>query len=152
VLLCRTHRLILKQALWIKHADGADDYMTELCILSPLERLENPRGERVLPGMRYLQTTQTRKRSLAFAASIAVLGSQSRRGDSSSQTSTRSESTHVAVWKFTGREQSIYSRLTNADFLDRMEYSKLFEVLIIQENLASITCSADLFCHAYERS
>jgi hypothetical protein len=84
-------------------ADGEYDFLTESCILSPLERLENPRGQRFLPCVRYSQTPQTPKLSLEFSASIAVLGSQSRGRDSSSQTSTRAGSTHISVWKYTGR-------------------------------------------------
>jgi hypothetical protein len=93
-------------------------------------------GQRVLPGVRYSQTPQTPTLAMAFAASIAVLGFQSRRRESSSQASTRAGSTHLAVWKYTGREQAVYSRLNNSGLLDRMEYSNLFEVLILQENFA----------------
>jgi hypothetical protein len=88
-------------------AYGDEDLLTESCILSSLERLENPRGQRVLPGVWYSQTPQMPELALDFSASSAVLEYQSRWCDSSNQTSTRAGSTHIAVWKYTGREQAV---------------------------------------------
>jgi hypothetical protein len=98
-------------------ADGDEDFLTKSCFFSPLERLGNPRGQRVHPGVRYSQTLQMPKRPLAFVVSIAVLCSQSRRRDSLSQKSTRAGSTHIAVWKYTGREQAVYSLLQKCQSL-----------------------------------